>query len=778
MPKPIEQVSLTKFRGASRTTIIPMDPQASLTVIFGENGTGKSAIVDAIDFAANGSEGSLADRSSAKAKDHMPTIGYKAKDLSVTLTTQEGSWTGTFSGAKPSVNGPKPGPKVHVLRRGPLAKLVEAQPAQRYEVLRTFIEVPAIERAEQQLDAALKNVQAKLTNLATQVRENLDGLTRLWVDEGRPGADARAWAESKASADTTLLDTALIAIKVLSTALDKAEATKDAYSTSLAAVKTAEDSVEAAQKAIAAAQGLDAQDAIALIGVLKSAQDYIAPPKQVSQCPVCEQPVDAARLRDDIATRLTAVQDLQELSAAQTKASQEFIVARSAHSENVARLLADASALLSLAKPSKCAAITGRRVTWDNFSALVSSPTEPALAPKAFEFVELIGLLRTALESERDAVQKDINQFNTLRGYSTKIKDGESKSASTEAVRDRLEAAFEIVREKRIAFVQAILDDVADECSRLYSLLHPNESLGGFKFWLDTQKKSSLHQNSEFEGHKDVPPQAYFSESHLDTLGFCVWLSVAKRQDPKKTIIILDDIFTSIDAPHLTNIVNVLTAESGSFLQMIVTTHFRTWRDRYRLGHGGGKNVQLIELHRWSLQRGIAASKTKLAVDELAQKLQTSPLDRQGVGSHAGILLEALLDRLALLYGCRVPHKRDADYTLGELWDGCAKLLKRLEIETEDPAPASGGTATRKIPILPYVGPIEALQFIRNQVGCHFSCVGPEISDTDVDAFGKATLELASAVMCPHCGDIASKNKGTHFACSCGKTKMMPLEFK
>lgn len=778
MPKPIEQVSLTKFRGASGTTVIPLDPQVSLTVIFGENGTGKSAIVDAIDFAANGSEGSLADRSSAKAKDHMPTIGYKAKDISVTLTTIEGSWTATFSGAKPSVTGPTPGPRVHVLRRGPLAKLVEAQPAQRYEVLRTFIEVPAIEKGEQQLDAAFKNVQAELSNLATQVQVNLDGLTRLWVDEGRPHTDAWAWAESKATADTTQLESALGATKALIAALDKAEATKEAYSTSLAAVAAAEGSLEAAKNVIAAARGLDASDAIALIDVLKTAQGYIAPPKQVSQCPVCEQPVDVAGLRDSIANRLAAVQNFQDMSAAQTKAHEDLTVARKAHSVNVGRLLADTSALFNLALPSTCTAIVARRINWGDFSALASLPTEPAFAPKALVFIELLVSLRTALESERDAVQKDINQFNTLKGYSTKIKDGETKSANTEELRDRLQAAFDIVRDKRIAFVQAILDDVADECGRLYSLLHPNESLGNFKFWLDTQKKSSLHQNSEFEGYKDVPPQAYFSESHLDTLGFCVWLSVAKRQAPRDTIIILDDIFTSVDAPHLTNIVNVLNAESDLFLQMIVTTHFRTWRDRYRLGHGGGKNVQLIELHRWSLQKGIAASKTKLAVDELAQKLQTAPLDRQGVGSHTGILLEALLDRLALLYGCKVPHKRDADYTLGELWDGCIKILKRLEIETENPIPASGAAAIVKIPILPLVGPIEALQFIRNQVGCHFSCVGPEISDTDVEAFGKATFELATAVMCPHCGDIAAKSKGTHFACSCGKTKMTPLEFK
>ena len=63
MNKRIDRLSLRGFRGASRPVEIPFDPHAPITLIFGENGTGKSTICDAIDFICNERFGSLQDKS-------------------------------------------------------------------------------------------------------------------------------------------------------------------------------------------------------------------------------------------------------------------------------------------------------------------------------------------------------------------------------------------------------------------------------------------------------------------------------------------------------------------------------------------------------------------------------------------------------------------------------------------------------------------------------------------------------------------------------------------
>ena len=68
-------------------------------------------------------------------------------------------------------------------------------------------------------------------------------------------------------------------------------------------------------------------------------------------------------------------------------------------------------------------------------------------------------------------------------------------------------------------------------------------------------------------------------------------------------------------------------------------------------------------------------------------------------------------------------------------------------------------------------GRVDALQFIRNQVGCHCNPFGHDIPDDAVREFGRATVALVAALTCPSCGYIATKvdTSGTFLRCSCAK---------
>src|SRR5690606_40582059 len=63
---------------------------------------------------------------------------------------------------------------------------------------------------------------------------------------------------------------------------------------------------------------------------------------------------------------------------------------------------------------------------------------------------------------------------------------------------------------------------------------------------------------TEFGGKKDAPPQAYFSDSHLDTLGLCVFLALAERDAPEEKLLVLDDVLGSVDEPHVERIIGMV----------------------------------------------------------------------------------------------------------------------------------------------------------------------------------------------------------------------------
>nr|MDP9469555.1 AAA family ATPase [Chloroflexota bacterium] len=80
MPR-IDRIRIHNFRGASAPFTLGFAKQKPLVVIFGENGTGKTTIVDALDAVGNGSGGSLTTKSSTTLRTHLPTLGKKPSDM-------------------------------------------------------------------------------------------------------------------------------------------------------------------------------------------------------------------------------------------------------------------------------------------------------------------------------------------------------------------------------------------------------------------------------------------------------------------------------------------------------------------------------------------------------------------------------------------------------------------------------------------------------------------------------------------------------------------------
>ena len=783
MTKSIEKITLFNFRGASGKCEINFDTKKSLVMIFGENGTGKSTICDAIDFVANSNFGSIEDRSvGSNGHLYVPTISKATSELKIEVSSKEATWKGVLSGRSAQVSGGPHSLCARVLRRARLLKLVEAQPAKRHEALQEFIDVAKIEASEQTLRQTIAATQADLEQAGKILNETSTALDMLWKEEGSQGNSAEEWAKQKSEVDKSNLkeyiDGLELLIQLLSVMATKWSELKEANNTVIGTTKE----VEAVEKEIAILPQLSGTQAIELVDLLQKAQNVVSEPNEPNTCPVCEQPISVADLRKSISTRLADMQSHQSLAKRRNQAINNLSVANATCKRaEVAYVAAARSAALKV-KDSKHLPLPITPIDWHNFETFLQSTSvdhDQLSTAKAIQMQ--LNAIEPACRQDLQTSKADWNQHNAIKGYYDRIIKNRINSNKLSVLLGKLERALNICESTRKTYAESVLRDVYDEMNRLYSIIHPNEPLGSLRLWMDSKKRGSIEQDATFAGHQGIPPQAYFSESHLDTLGFCVWLALAKRSNPKDTVIVLDDVFTSVDGVHLTRIIELLTDIVKDFAQVIVTTHYRTWRDRYRLPLGPGLSAQLLELHRWSLESGVCLSGTKLATQDLVAALNTQPLDRQAVASRAGILLEAILDRFTLQYRRRVPRTRDGDLTLGDLLDSCKKLFDVLVVEKMLPEESSNPPSdqpTVKAAIQPFFQDTGPWVFIRNQVGCHFNFAGSEVVDSDVESFGKATASLVKALTCLNCGDIPSRPDGTHFRCGCKQTKMMPLECK
>jgi hypothetical protein len=381
---------------------------------------------------------------------------------------------------------------------------------------------------------------------------------------------------------------------------------------------------------------------------------------------------------------------------------------------------------------------------------------------------------RDSIAMEHARMQPNVGQHNAIRlGHERHAEAMRLTEEPSETAR-RLRTASGIVRTARHEYTDGVLNAVRNECNRLYESIHPGEGLGLSALRLDPNARNSLHQDATFGAVGGVPPQAYYSDAHLDTLGFCIWLAVQRRATGGRCIVVLDDLFTSVDLVHLDRIVDLLAEEAEFFDQLILATHYRRWRDKYKFGTGTNR-VEVIELAGWSHAVGIRAGRGLPAVQELEGKLAMVPLDRQGVASLAGVLLEAVLDHLSLLYRCTMPRSATNEYELKALLDGTTKLAKQLVVE-RDVIGEDGQVKVDRVTIRTFHDAVKATYVIRNQVGAHYNPVGADVPDREVEAYGRLTHQLVSALCCRSCGEIARRNQGTHLSCGCKKHRMTPLQ--
>jgi ABC-type transport system involved in cytochrome c biogenesis ATPase subunit len=595
-------LTLVKVRGATSRTDIKFEPDAHVVLIHGANGAGKSTILDGLDMVANGRCGSIDDRGSATVREHVASVGATGRQVRVDLTTSGSMWTARLAGSLVSVDGPSPRPPIFVLRRYRVARLVEARPAERYDALRSLIDVAGVERAEATLITAANSAKRTLDAALERHGEADAALGRLWVASGGLGNDHREWALSVTRRPGTDSLRAAGPLQALLGALDHAEAARGTASAAQKGLAAARQGQDRARSAAAQAATLSGTDAIGLVDLLRQAQSAMEQDADAEVCPVCSQRIDRATLRTALAERLSRLGTWRALSKAVRDADEA-----AGHAEAEARR----------ADQELVAAVDALACLWEQAPAAVPrlEATEAdtgAADPPSRARTAALGLLqqalagRTQLEHELDRTRAAATLRTAVATQLAHVEEAEEAASAQAGLADHLRAMLTIVQSRRKGFAQQMLDRVAGETARLYELVHPGEGVALQALTLDPARRGSLVHTTQFHGAHGVAPQGYLSDGHMDTLGLCLWLAVVKETGGPNAIVALDDVLTSLDDTHLARLVAMLTAESRHFTQLIVTTHQRAWHDHARRETATtAARMQAIELLPWSVRDGV-----------------------------------------------------------------------------------------------------------------------------------------------------------------------------
>jgi energy-coupling factor transporter ATP-binding protein EcfA2 len=761
-------VSIESLRGAVNPFALPFEKGKKLTIIYGENGTGKSTLSDALDLLGNGKVGSLDTRGLGSTRKYWPSVGKTAADVKVTLTTAAGVCSALLCKNDVVITNAALRPQVTVLRRSQILQLIEAKPSERYSAISRFVDVSGIEASESALRKLILDKGREYDEAATRVSENRSAIESFWKEVGSPGSSAQSWADQETQKDQWHVDKRKASIDRLVSLWDRLIAHPQKFDGFINQLIADQAVQQQAQNELYALKDSVAGDYLEILELLKAAQAHFHKHPNPSVCPLCTSGEKAKGLADEVNRRIQSQALYGKL-------------------EEIKKSVAAKDAALLQAKQRVEDSRTAATNDAAEFEAYCNGGELPAdvvtpMAPPPAEIAEWGAWIvlhqdkRVQWVVASDACVADNRFIGTLRASLGALAANEKRAKDLEMLLPRLKEALKLVESERKRFTDNILNTISTRVGELYEVIHPGEGLNKIVLALDAAKRASLEIATEFGGKQDTPPQAYFSDSHLDTLGLCVFLALAELDAPEDKLLVLDDVLGSMDEPHVDRIIEMIYDVIAKFRHCVVTTHYGPWRHKYRWGWLKNGQCQFVELSRWSLHKGISHSRSIPEAERLRTLLQDASPDHQAICAKSGVILEAILDFLTQLYECSVPRRAGGHYTLGDLLPAIdSKLRKALRVEHrhED---ASGSVAYQPRTLEPHLTELIRIAQVRNVTGCHFNALSFDLLDNDAIAFGTEVLALTDALIDHEAGWPKNGKSGSYWSTAGDTRRLHPLK--
>lgn len=773
----LESLEINKFRGATQLLKLDFSSTKPITMIFGENGNGKSSIADSLIALCTDDLGSIKDRSSTD-KGFVKSLGCNADEVYLRLNTNEGVFTAKLNDSGSTfLKKPKTGaPHVRHLRRSHIINLIDSEPSKRYEVLKDYIDVAEIMKCEEELRKAKKTTSEAFQKIKATITSATAVLETTWKAEGSPMTTWELWAKSESDKDISNLigrqNKILQLIKDWNDVVSKRDEVRKTvvrYNADQAKEKVALAKIEEFNKA-------NPLTDFSILQVLTEADLYISGKTELNQCPVCDQGIVKEMLLLSLGDKIAKMRGFQSAQKSLADLKKQREQTEATLKTQIVSFIEDLDIFIPSLKVFLEPADELLGVLSNIQVLSTNNEKYKSLNTKYSE----INIKMLCLKGESDSIEKSKNQHNLIKQQFHALVDNRKESGMAETLANVAEIALNVVVKCRKDFIDGELASISSDVETLYQKMHPGESLGGIKLFLKANVKNSIELNADFYTEGGITPQSVYSESHLDTLGICIFLALAKKYNDRDTILILDDVVMSVDETHLDRFIDLLHNQVGFFAHILITTHYRPWKDRYRFSRAPSHDVHFVELRNWNINTGIRVQNGKIDLEELKKALDSDDFDRQRISNLAGTVLENVLDFLSIKYHCKVPRKPRSEYVLRELLDCISsrlqKVLKVQRFQKNELGAYDYSVVSSEQYLKPLLDSMKKLTAIRNQVGAHFNFEGSMVSDNDVMEFGRLVYAFTENLVCPEKGNFPEKDRsGSYYETSSGSIRLFPL---
>jgi len=215
-----------------------------------------------------------------------------------------------------------------------------------------------------------------------------------------------------------------------------------------------------------------------------------------------------------------------------------------------------------------------------------------------------------------------------------------------EKQKSSLEIIYNAFVQKQKEELEVFINNFSKEIDEYYQYMHPGEKMENIEIKIIEKEDelTGITLELQFFDTRVSPPQKYLSESHLNSLGIAFFLTSVKAFNKRNHFFVLDDIISSFDSNHRGRLSDLLK-EKFSDYQIFIMTHERNWFD-YMKNLMRGKANWIINVINWNESKGAHLNETLIDLKRIIeQRLIDS--DKTGLGNIIRKYLEGLLKKIS-----------------------------------------------------------------------------------------------------------------------------------
>ncbi len=750
-------------------------------IIKGENGTGKSSIVDAFEFLLTGKISHLEGPQTLSLKRHAPHVNYSKESIRIEITFEDNTHLIRTFQEEPTL---PPHLKLYleeakkgtfILRRAQLLEFIISKPAERFRAIGAIIGIDFLD-----------NIELNIKRARDELKGEFDSKLKI---KNRIFEDISSLFDKKITEINQILPN--INLKLQEKALEKLKNLENLENYSkelfkkikLKAGKSEEienfqnilrlvDKCYLREEDILSIDELNRNIEIIIDNENKRKLSFLElytigidllKNESIDLCPLCEQPIDRPNLTVNIDNRLQELRNLSD-QASEVRSSlipisktiENLIKNLDILNENIKNISDLGNEKSNLAhiliglknfetqinsvkdlesKIDKDKILLIKNTIEDNLKRIENQ------AEKLLEEIELSEEEKAILEIYDLLTALNLKYFELVKIQGEEVlAEIDFKNANL------IYSSYSQIKKEKI---QEIYDLIQSDVRRFYQAIHPDDPHQNITLEVSSGKRASTELKIDSFGKVGEDPRAFTSEGHLDSLGLCVFLAFVKKFNVNCSLIILDDIITTIDSQHRKKIADLLLTE---FIQnqLIITTHDGIWYEQLRAAQRVFRienrfiNIEIIG---WNKDRGLTIRNFIPRWEKIEERISNA--DKTGAGNDGRSYLEGLLKKLCQLMKVQIEYKEDGRYSLAELLDPTEKRLLRK----------ARGDFKRKV---------EAafanlrMQTLLANILSHDNLLIELVSMQEVTEFCNSIHELHELFLCPICKRFLKYSQEAH----------------